>query len=1162
MAQTKVKLISDGVIVQSNLHASHGITTAHIGEGSNLYYTNARSRAAISVSGNALSYNSSTGVITSNFEESPTFTGAVVGSSFSATGGFLNGSNGGIRIHVSGTKFFNITAANAARDNIMDIGAADARFKDLYLGGNIQAAGNVGIGTTSPSHNLHVVSAGNGEIKAERTSGAAILTQAQSALGRFGTTTNHNLQLMTNSAGRVTIDTSGEVGIGTTSPAAKLHVHATSGDGLIRVTGDNIINSGGTIKGFNNGLAFNVAASGGGSETEAIRIIGNGNVGIGTTSPSKKLHIYNTASADVALLESTQVFSTLAFKSSTNTDTAVFGIDGGGNAYIENKKSTHPILFTTNSNERMRITSGGNIGIGTTSPASKLEIFGTGNTLRLDSAANQSKTILLRNVGSGTAEIKTDGDLKLNAEDSGKTIQLFTEDTERMRITNTGTVTVGTGTVAAANAAADDFVITGPGTTATGMTISNTSDAGTGTIFFGDTTSSSAAGFRYNHNTGDMAISAEDNITFTCDNVGIGLTNPSEKLDVNGRVKWVTATGGDIYLFAGSKYYLDGGSNTYIVGESPDGDNIGFVTGGSTVMTIDENQNVGIGTTSPAKKLDIRTDNGVLIKGASGSTNAHLSFLPASGGREYAFSNAGSSFYIKDISADVTRMYFHYNGNTGINETAPATLLSLSGVKNTSIITLKSTTNDSNWSAGDKIGGINFFSEDGSGSGSGIKGSISYIATSSSGGSTAMTFNTASSSTNNIERMRIDASGNVGIGTTSPQNQFVIKEGSNVDMEFGSEGSGCFIQTYNRTSSAWGYLRFIAGGGEQMRIHTNGNVGIGNTSPGNKLNVVEGTSTWEAVEIQSSSTTGCGITLVGADTSVQWSIIANASTGGAGANNLGFHLTGAGSSGGSTGYKMTIQASSGNVGIGTTSPTNKFVVRDTGSSFSSTIHPSTATIISKELTDNAYHSILQLVAVRQSLTTGKDSQGYLGFSTIDDSNNQGMKDAGRIAIVNETTSARNSATALSFWTNPGGSTDTVSAVEKMRISSSGRITMPGLDGKTQVHPDVSYQTSSGELFYQTSSERYKTDIVNLESSLNKINSLRPVRFTDINTNEPGFGLIAEETNEVIPEVVFSKDDQIEGISYSNLAPFLIKAIQEQQEIINDLKNRIQTLENN
>ena len=116
--------------------------------------------------------------------------------------------------------------------------------------------------------------------------------------------------------------------------------------------------------------------------------------------------------------------------------------------------------------------------------------------------------------------------------------------------------------------------------------------------------------------------------------------------------------------------------------------------------------------------------------------------------------------------------------------------------------------------------------------------------------------------------------------------------------------------------------------------------------------------------------------------------------------------------------------------------------------------------------------------------------------------------------------------------------------------------MPNLDGKTQVHPDVSYRTSDGELFYQTSSERYKTDIVNLESCLNKIDSLRPVRFTDINTNEPGFGLIAEETNEIIPEVVFSKDDQIEGISYSNLTPFLIKAIQELKAEIETLKLQI------
>ena len=51
--------------------------TSNITEGTNLYHTTARARAAISVSGNGISYNASTGVITSSYEESPTFTGHV-----------------------------------------------------------------------------------------------------------------------------------------------------------------------------------------------------------------------------------------------------------------------------------------------------------------------------------------------------------------------------------------------------------------------------------------------------------------------------------------------------------------------------------------------------------------------------------------------------------------------------------------------------------------------------------------------------------------------------------------------------------------------------------------------------------------------------------------------------------------------------------------------------------------------------------------------------------------------------------------------------------------------------------------------------------------------------------------------------------------------------
>ena len=80
--------------------------------------------------------------ITIDSSEDVTLAGSLTsGTSVTAPSGFLGGSNGGIRIHAGGTKFFNITAANAARDNIMDIGASDARFKDLYLGGGVYIGG-------------------------------------------------------------------------------------------------------------------------------------------------------------------------------------------------------------------------------------------------------------------------------------------------------------------------------------------------------------------------------------------------------------------------------------------------------------------------------------------------------------------------------------------------------------------------------------------------------------------------------------------------------------------------------------------------------------------------------------------------------------------------------------------------------------------------------------------------------------------------------------------------------------------------------------------------------------------------------------------------------------------------------------------------------------
>jgi len=87
------------------------------------------------------------------------------------------------------------------------------------------------------------------------------------------------------------------------------------------------------------------------------------NVGIGIANPVLKTHIYNTAAADVALIESTQNFATIRFKSATNTSGPTIGIDGAGGLQLDQKDTSKYIAFAIGS-ERLRITSGGNVNIG------------------------------------------------------------------------------------------------------------------------------------------------------------------------------------------------------------------------------------------------------------------------------------------------------------------------------------------------------------------------------------------------------------------------------------------------------------------------------------------------------------------------------------------------------------------------------------------------------------------------------------------------------------------------------------------------------------------------------------------------------------------------------------------------------------------------------
>ena len=151
---------------------------------------------------------------------------------------------------------------------------------------------NVGIGTTSPSSNLHVASTGNAEILTQRSSGAGVLIQSQSAVGVFGTNTNHRLDLKTNGSTRLTVNTAGNVGIGTTTPTARLHVYST-GNGTLNVerAAGALVNiqaqSAKGIIGTNSNHTFSLKTN----SSERLIILSNGNVGIGSTNPTFKLDV-------------------------------------------------------------------------------------------------------------------------------------------------------------------------------------------------------------------------------------------------------------------------------------------------------------------------------------------------------------------------------------------------------------------------------------------------------------------------------------------------------------------------------------------------------------------------------------------------------------------------------------------------------------------------------------------------------------------------------------------------------------------------------------------------------------------------------------------------------------------------------------------------------
>jgi len=263
----------------------------------------------------------------------------------------------------------------------------------------IDSVGRLMVNTTSPFVNAAITVVGlsgtNVSAVVKSTDNQAWLSVQDDASGTygalFGTDSDAGLAIIladSSATNRLVIDTSGKVGIGTNDPDRKLHVHSTSGDGMIRVSGDNILNSGGEIKGFNNGFAFNVAPSGGGTYVERMRINGSGNVGIGTTSPYLKLHVAGDTRVQGNLMVGDAFYqntpdAVIHIKSSgTNAKLRIEDSDNANQYWDFLVDQGNALYFNEDTDTRVTFKEGGNVGIGTTSPGGKLDIAytGTGGT--------------------------------------------------------------------------------------------------------------------------------------------------------------------------------------------------------------------------------------------------------------------------------------------------------------------------------------------------------------------------------------------------------------------------------------------------------------------------------------------------------------------------------------------------------------------------------------------------------------------------------------------------------------------------------------------------------------------------------------------------------------------------------------------------------------
>ena len=311
---------------------------------------------------------------------------------------------------------------------------------------NISTTGRVLLGTTTEgfadADDLTIATSGNTgmTIRSGTTSYSSIFfSDATSGSGEYDgfIQYNHNTQKLTVGTGATgssdfAIDSSGNIGIGTTSPTVTLDIEATTP--TIRLTDSD---ASGTpeceIKGGGGDLVLSADRDNEKSSTvmqfqtdgsTAMTINSSQQIGIGTTSPGSLLTLNHATNPAIQFQDSgTKVASINAEGSQTNI------------ASFEGKALVFATSTGSSFNSRMIIDTSGNVGIGTTSPSSNLHIASSLPTIRLEDSdvASGASYSLITSSSNGNIELSADPDNVRSSSD----IRFNVDGTERMRLNST-----------------------------------------------------------------------------------------------------------------------------------------------------------------------------------------------------------------------------------------------------------------------------------------------------------------------------------------------------------------------------------------------------------------------------------------------------------------------------------------------------------------------------------------------------------------------------------------------------------------------------------------------------------------------------------------------------------------------------------------------------